>query len=69
MMRTLTGLIAVLCLAGAAATVPLLGAVLFAFVLFGLFLLALVAVLSGVEERTVEQHDPALDPSGWRRGL
>ena len=68
-MRTLTGLIAVLCLLGAAAMVPLLGAVLFAAVLFGLFLLALVAVLSGVEERTVEQHDPTLDPAGWRRGL
>ena len=68
-MRALTASAAVLFLVGAAALLPVMGAVLFAAVLFGLFLLALVAVLSGVEDRTVEQHDPALDPARWRSGL
>jgi hypothetical protein len=68
-MRTLSALVAVLLLLGAAAMLPLMGAVLFAAVLFGGFLLALVGIFSGLEERTVEQHDPALDPEGWRRGL
>ena len=68
-MRTLSALVAVLFLLGAAATLPLLGAVLFAAVLFGAFMLALVGVFSGLEDRTVEQHDPALDPAAWRRGL
>jgi hypothetical protein len=46
---------------------PVIGGVVFAAVLFGLFLLALVSVLAGVDRR-VRQHDPPLDPRGWRSG-
>jgi hypothetical protein len=50
------------------ATLPVWGGVLFALFLFGLFLLALVGVLGGLEDRTVRQHDPVLDPARWRNG-
>jgi hypothetical protein len=50
------------------ATLPVFGAVLFAPFLLGLFALALVGVLGKLEHRTVRQHDPALDPTGWRNG-
>jgi hypothetical protein len=50
------------------ATLPVVGGALFALFLFGLFLLALVGVLAGLEDRTVRQHDPVLDPKGWRKG-
>jgi hypothetical protein len=50
------------------ATLPVWGGVLFALFLFGLFLLALVGVLGGLEDRTVRQHDPVLDPTRWRNG-
>ena len=46
----------------------------FATVIFALFLflplslLGLVGVLAGIENRTVHQHDPALDPRRWRDG-
>jgi hypothetical protein len=43
--------------------------VIFAFFLFlPLSLLGLVGVLAGLENRTVTQHDPALDPRRWRDG-
>jgi hypothetical protein len=44
------------------------GGVLFAPFPLGLFLLALVGVLGGLEDRTVRQHDPVLDPRRWRNG-
>jgi hypothetical protein len=50
------------------ATLPVWGGVLFALFLFGLFLLALVGVLGGLEDRTVRQRDVVLDPKGWRNG-
>jgi hypothetical protein len=50
------------------ATAPVVGAALFTVLLFGLFLLALVGVLGGLEDRTVRQHDPVLDPRRWRNG-
>jgi hypothetical protein len=50
------------------AALPLIGGVVFAACLFGLFLLALVGVLGGLEDRTVRQHDPVLDPKRWRNG-
>jgi hypothetical protein len=50
------------------ATLPVVGGALFALLLFGLFLLALVGVLGGFEDRTVRQHDPVLDPRRWRNG-
>jgi hypothetical protein len=67
-MRTLSSLLAVfsLLLAVALALVP--GLVLFAMLSFGLFLLALVAVLVGLENRTVRQHNPSMSPTRWRDG-
>ena len=37
-------------------------------VFFPLFLLGLAGVLAGLEDRTVRQHDPPLNPTGWRDG-
>lgn len=50
------------------ATLPVMGAVLFAPFLLGAFLLALAGVLRGLQDRTVRQHDAVLDPKGWRDG-
>ena len=35
---------------------------------FPLFLLALVAVLSGLEDRTVRQYNPSMNSRRWRDG-
>jgi hypothetical protein len=51
-----------------AAMLPVWGGVLFALFLFGLFLLALVGVLGSLEDRTVRQHDPAMNAKRWRNG-
>ncbi len=67
-MRTLSALIAIGSLLGAIVFVPLIVGVLLSLILVGLFLLALVGVLSGLEDHTVRQHDPAMDPTGWRNG-
>lgn len=67
-MKMVLSLTAIAALFGAAALVPIYGAVLFAFFLFGLFLLALVGVIGGQEDRSVRQHDAVTDPRGWRRG-
>jgi hypothetical protein len=67
-MKMLLSLIAVAALFGTVALVPVYGGVLLAFVFFGLFLLALVGVIGGQEDRTVRQHDAPTDPTGWRRG-
>jgi hypothetical protein len=61
-------LIAVGSLFLAVATVPVVGAALFVLLLFGVFGLALVGVLGGLEDRTVRQDGPVLDPKGWRNG-
>ena len=45
------------------------GGVIFTPFLFGLFLLALVGVFSGVENRAVREHNPLLDGKRWRNGL
>lgn len=50
------------------ATLPVWGGALFALFLFGLFLLALVGVIGGLEDRTVRQRDVVLDPERWRNG-
>ena len=50
------------------ATLPIMGAVMFALLAFGLFLLALVGVLSGLEDRTVRPRDVVLDGTRWRDG-
>jgi hypothetical protein len=65
-MRTVISLVAIGSLFLAAALLPVLGAVFFAMVLFALFLLALVGVLGGLEDRTVRQHNPSMNPRGWR---
>ena len=44
------------------------GGVIFTPFLFGLFLLALVGVFSGVENRAVREHNPVLDGKRWRNG-
>jgi hypothetical protein len=67
-MRTVSSVVAVLSLFGAVAFVPVIGGILFAAVLLVLFLGALVGVLAEVEDRTVRQRDPVLDPKGWRNG-
>ena len=67
-MKSLSALVAVVSLAGAAAMVPVVGAILLALPLVGLAVLALVGVLSGVDDRTVRQHDPSMSPTGWRDG-
>jgi hypothetical protein len=64
----MSALVAVMSLFLAAAFVPVVGGVLFALVLLGVFGLALVAVLGGLEDRTVRQRDPVLDPTRWRNG-
>jgi hypothetical protein len=66
--RTLSSFVSVASLFGAVALVPVIGGVLFALFLFGLFLLALVGIIGGLEDRTVRQHDPATDPKKWRNG-
>jgi hypothetical protein len=49
-------------------TLPIIGGVLVALVAFGAFLLALVGVLAGLDDRTVRQHDVVLDGRRWRGG-
>lgn len=66
--RMISSLVAVGSLFLAVAFVPVIGATLIVLFLFGAFLLALVGVLSGLEDRTVRQHDTVLDPTGWRNG-
>jgi Na+-transporting methylmalonyl-CoA/oxaloacetate decarboxylase gamma subunit len=52
----------------AASLLVLGGAVLALVLFFPLFLLALVGVLAGLENRTVQQHDPPMDATSWRTG-
>ena len=61
-------LIAVLSLLGAASSLLVPGGVLLAPVLFGAALLALAGALGGLENRSVPQHDPPMNPKGWRDG-
>jgi hypothetical protein len=67
-MRILSRLVAVGSLFGAVALTPVIGGVLFAFVLLGLFLLTLAGVMAGIEDHTVRRPDPAMDPTRWRNG-
>jgi hypothetical protein len=67
-MRAVSAVVAVMSLFLAVALVPVVGGILFTMLLFGLFLLALVGVLAGLDDRSVPQHDPVLDPTGWRNG-
>ena len=67
-MLMLSSSLAVAALVGVIALAPVFGGALFVLLLLGLFLLALVGVLSGVDDRSVPQHDPAMEPSRWRDG-
>jgi hypothetical protein len=67
-MKTFLSFVAITALFGTVAFIPIYGGVLFAFILFGLFLLAIVGVIGGQEDRTVRQHDARTDPTGWRDG-
>ena len=67
-MRTLFAAIAVGSLLGAVVFVPLIIGALLSLILIGAFLLALIGVLNGLEDHTVRQHDPSMDPTGWRNG-
>jgi hypothetical protein len=67
-MKTLAGIVSVGSLFLAAALLPIVGGVLFAAFLFGAFLLALVGVLGGLDDRSVRQHEPSMDGSRWRAG-
>jgi hypothetical protein len=68
-MRTLSALVAVVALFLAAASAPALGAVVFALLLFlPQFLLALVGVLSTLENRSVRQDETVMDGRRWRDG-
>lgn len=61
--------LAVLALFLAVASLMVVGGVVFAALLFfPLFLLALVGVLAGLQDRSVRQHDPVLDGRSWRTG-
>jgi hypothetical protein len=67
-MRMISSLVAIGSLFLAVAFVPVIGAALIVLLLFGVFLLALVGVFSGLENRTVRQHEPVLDGRRWREG-
>lgn len=54
----------VVSLFGAAAFVAVVGGILFAMVLFVLFLGGLVGVIAGVEDRSVRPHNPVIRPKG-----
>jgi hypothetical protein len=66
--RMISSLVAIGSLFLAVAFVPVVGAALIVLLLFGVFLLALVGVFSGLENRTVRQHEPVLDGRRWREG-
>jgi hypothetical protein len=68
-MRTLSSLVAVVSLFVTFASLLVIGGVVFALFLFlPLSLLALVGVLTGLEDRAVRQHNPSMSPREWRDG-
>jgi hypothetical protein len=68
-MRTLSSLVADIALFLTVGSLLLIGgAILALFLFFPLFLLALVGVLAGLDDRTVPQRNPAMNPGGWRGG-
>jgi fatty acid desaturase len=63
------GFFAVAGLTLAAASLLVIGGVILALLLFfPLFLLGLVGVLVGLEDHTVQQHNPSMDGTKWRNG-
>jgi hypothetical protein len=68
-MRTLSSLVTVISLLLTAASLMVIGGAVFALLLFfPLFLLALLGVFAGLEDRTVRQHNPSMDGAKWRNG-
>jgi hypothetical protein len=66
-MRTLSSLVAVISLLLTAASLMVIGGVVFALLLF-FPLFALLGVFAGLEDRTVRQHNPSMDGTKWRNG-
>jgi hypothetical protein len=62
----MSALAAVLSLVLSIALLLVPGGVLFLPLSLGGFLLALAGVFSGVTDRTVHQHEPAMTPRSWR---
>jgi hypothetical protein len=67
-MRALSSLVALSALGLTVVMLPVIGGALFAMVFFGLFVLALVGVLAGVDDHAVRQKNTPTDPTGWRNG-
>jgi hypothetical protein len=68
-MRTLSSLVAVISLLLTVASLMVIGGAVFALLLFlPLFLLALLGVFAGLEDRTVRQHNPTMNGTKWRNG-
>jgi hypothetical protein len=55
-------------LTAASLVAAIAGGVIFMPFLLGLWLLAVLGVFGGVEDRRVRQHDPVLDGKRWRNG-
>jgi hypothetical protein len=70
-MRTVSSLVAVVALVLSASSLLVIGVgALFALLLFfPLSVLALLGVLTSLEDRTVRQHTPSTDPTRWRHGF
>jgi hypothetical protein len=66
-MKAFSSIVGLRAVIGSVAPVPVYGGILFSFILFGGFLLALVGVIGDSENRTVREHEPSMDPDGWRR--
>jgi hypothetical protein len=62
----MSALVAIVSLLLTVALLPVPGGVIFAPFTFGLFLLSLVGVLSGLDDRRVRQRNPRVDPTRWR---
>jgi hypothetical protein len=65
-MRALNSLLALFSLALTIALLPVPGGAIFAPFTFGLFLLALGGVMSGLDDHDVRPRRTTMDPSGWR---
>jgi hypothetical protein len=62
----MSALAAVLSLVLSLALLLVPGGVLFLLLSLGGFLLALGGVLTGLQDHTVHQHEPAMSPRSWR---
>lgn len=68
-MHGLISLFTVVLLFLTVASLLVIGGALVALLLFfPLFLLAVIGVLSGLEDSTVRQRNPSMDPTRWRNG-